>query len=397
MAILPPVFKQRYFSASGLPLAGGKIYTYIAGTTTLQTTYTDATEASANTNPIILDADGECDLWLGSSSYKIKLTDSADVEQWTVDFVNQSSIQSLASADYIENLGITCSTSSNALTVNIKTASGGVPGVGSPVRAGFRSSSLASGLVSLVEIISPLSMTISSGSTLGHSSGVNSYIYVYALNYNGTAEIAVSTTFYAESSVVTTTAEGGAGAADSGSLIYSITARTNVPIRLVARLTSNQTTAGTWASVPTEIQTGNEARRGAVSFASTALSYANATTSYTTAGSITFTTTGRDCEWGIYQQDTTIGSLLVTSTGAVSNITANVKLVNSTSAADLSINLMGSQIITAVSGYTFYGHTGSWGFFKLAAGTYTFNLDLRGGGASLSVQANNLKFYIREL
>lgn len=256
MAILPPVFRQRFFTASGEPLAGGKIYTYIAGTTTLQTTYDDATETSANANPIILDANGECDLWLGSSSYKIKLTDSADVEQWTVDYVNQSSIQSLASSDYVENLGITCATASNALTINIKTANGGVPGVGSPVRVGFRSSSLASGLVSLVEIISPLSMTISSGSTLGHSSGVDSYIYVYLINYNGVAEIAVSADYYSEASLVTTTAEGGAGGADSGSLIYSITARTNVPVRLVGRLTVNQATAGTWATMPSSIQNG---------------------------------------------------------------------------------------------------------------------------------------------
>lgn len=264
MAILPPVLKQRFFTSAGLPLVGGKVYTYVAGTTTPQTTYTDATEATANANPIILDANGECDLWLGSTSYKVKLTDSADVDQWTVDYVNQSSIQSLASADYIENLGITCSAASSALTVNIKTATGAAPGVSSPVRVGFRSSSLASGLVSLVEIISPLSMTISSGSTLGHSSGVDGYIYVYLINYNGVAEIAVSAAVYNENAVVTTLAEGGAGAADSGSSIYSITARTNVPIRLVARLTSNQTTAGTWALVPTEIQTGDEARRAQI-------------------------------------------------------------------------------------------------------------------------------------
>ena len=264
MAILPPVFKQRFFTASGDPLAGGKIYSYVAGTTTLQATYTDATEDTENANPIILDANGECDLWLGSSSYKIKLTNSSDAEQWTVDYVNQSSIQSLASADYLENLGITCSVSSSALTVNIKTANGGVPGVGSPVRAGFRSSSLASGLVSLVEISSPLSMTLSSGSTLGHSSGVDGYVYVYLINYNGVAEIALSATVYNENALVTTVAEGGAGGADSGSSIYSITARTDVPIRLVARLTSNQVAAGTWALVPIEIQTGEEARRAQI-------------------------------------------------------------------------------------------------------------------------------------
>jgi hypothetical protein len=68
-------------------LAGGKVYTYIAGTTLAQATYTDYTGATSNTNPVILDARGEANIWLGEATYKFKLTDADDVEIWTVDYI----------------------------------------------------------------------------------------------------------------------------------------------------------------------------------------------------------------------------------------------------------------------------------------------------------------------
>jgi hypothetical protein len=58
MAVLTPAPKTAFVNAAGEPLVGGKLYTYIAGTTTLQTTYTDSTAATANTNPVILDSRG---------------------------------------------------------------------------------------------------------------------------------------------------------------------------------------------------------------------------------------------------------------------------------------------------------------------------------------------------
>lgn len=78
-----------YTDASGLPLAGGKIYTYAAGTTTPQATYTDATQISTATNPIVLDTAGRVTygaIW-GSGSYKLRLTTSTDVDIYTVDNV----------------------------------------------------------------------------------------------------------------------------------------------------------------------------------------------------------------------------------------------------------------------------------------------------------------------
>jgi len=88
MTVLTPQPKTQFVSAAGVPLSGGKVYTYAAGTTTPQATYTDSTGATPNPNPIILDSRGEASIWLGSATYKFKLTDANDVEIWTVDYIS---------------------------------------------------------------------------------------------------------------------------------------------------------------------------------------------------------------------------------------------------------------------------------------------------------------------
>lgn len=96
MAALSPTLKQRFFDENGAPLVGGKLYSYAAGTTTPKATYTDESISAANTNPVVLDANGEANVWLDSGFYKFVLTDSLDVTQWTVDRV--SSVASSADA-----------------------------------------------------------------------------------------------------------------------------------------------------------------------------------------------------------------------------------------------------------------------------------------------------------
>lgn len=88
MAQLLPTGRQYYTdTATGLPLNGGKVYTYAAGTSTPKATYTSAAATTANTNPVILDARGEAVIfWDGA--YKIAITDSADNVIYTIDNVS---------------------------------------------------------------------------------------------------------------------------------------------------------------------------------------------------------------------------------------------------------------------------------------------------------------------
>lgn len=89
--ILAPLIRQRYLTNAGLPLAGGLLYTYAAGTTTPQATYTDYTGGTPNANPVVLDSSGYADVWLDPTlSYKFVLKDSAGNTLWTEDNVSGS-------------------------------------------------------------------------------------------------------------------------------------------------------------------------------------------------------------------------------------------------------------------------------------------------------------------
>jgi len=73
------------FDNNGVPLAGGKIFSYQAGTTTPQATYTTSAGNVAHPNPIILNSAGRVpsggEIWLtDGANYKFVLKTSADVE-----------------------------------------------------------------------------------------------------------------------------------------------------------------------------------------------------------------------------------------------------------------------------------------------------------------------------
>jgi len=80
----------QFFTSVGpsVPLSGGYIYTYQAGTSTALATYTTSSGTVANTNPIVLGADGRPpqEIWLTSgSNYKFVLTDSSNNQIATYD------------------------------------------------------------------------------------------------------------------------------------------------------------------------------------------------------------------------------------------------------------------------------------------------------------------------
>lgn len=87
--LLSPVGNgQQFFNNSGTPNAGGLIYTYQAGSSTLLTTYTTVNGDVANTNPIVLDAYGRTpsEIWMQTGySYKFVIQTSATVTLQTLD------------------------------------------------------------------------------------------------------------------------------------------------------------------------------------------------------------------------------------------------------------------------------------------------------------------------
>jgi hypothetical protein len=80
----------QFFDNNGVPLSGGLLYTYAAGTTTPTATYTSSSGGTANSNPIVLDSAGRppSEIWLTTgSSYKFVLQTSLAVSIGTWDNV----------------------------------------------------------------------------------------------------------------------------------------------------------------------------------------------------------------------------------------------------------------------------------------------------------------------
>jgi hypothetical protein len=99
--VLSPLAKQQFLDNSGRPLVGGKLFTYLAGTTTKQSTYVDSGGVTQNTNPVILNFRGECSLWLPPNvGYKFVLAPATDTDPptnpiWTVDNLVASQLLTL--------------------------------------------------------------------------------------------------------------------------------------------------------------------------------------------------------------------------------------------------------------------------------------------------------------
>ena len=79
---------QQFFDNNGVPLSGGLIYTYQAGSSTPLATYTDVNGTIANSNPIVLDSSGRtpAEVWLTYGfNYKFVLKTSAFTTLGTYD------------------------------------------------------------------------------------------------------------------------------------------------------------------------------------------------------------------------------------------------------------------------------------------------------------------------
>jgi microcystin-dependent protein len=79
---------QQFFDNNGVPLAGGLIYTYQAGSSTPLATYQDNAGTIANANPIVLDSAGRVpnEIWLlNGYSYKFIITSASGTSLITLD------------------------------------------------------------------------------------------------------------------------------------------------------------------------------------------------------------------------------------------------------------------------------------------------------------------------
>jgi hypothetical protein len=100
---------QQFFDDNGVPLAGGLIYTYQAGSSTPLVTYTTNGGTIANANPIVLDAAGRVpqEIWLLTGySYKFVLQTANAVLIQTLDNIYPILQNAPASAPAVPTGGI---------------------------------------------------------------------------------------------------------------------------------------------------------------------------------------------------------------------------------------------------------------------------------------------------
>ena len=113
-------------------MSGGKIYSYVAGTTTPLVTYTSSSGATAHTNPIILDSGGRVpggEIWnVYTSLYKFVLKTSVEVTIATFDNVGGSFNTSSIIANFTGN-GATVSFTLASSPVNENSTSVYINGV----------------------------------------------------------------------------------------------------------------------------------------------------------------------------------------------------------------------------------------------------------------------------
>jgi hypothetical protein len=154
------------------------------------------------------------------------------------------------------NVGLAAAVAANALTISLKQKDGVTnPGVNeNACKVNFRISPVTSGGFVTAVANAATSTVISSGSTAGLSAGVEDKLFIYAINNAGVIELAWSTSaLFDEGTLQTTTAEGGAGAADSRAVLYSTVARANVAVRLIGYIVVTEAVAGVWATAPSKI------------------------------------------------------------------------------------------------------------------------------------------------
>jgi hypothetical protein len=175
-----------------------------------------------------------------SAKFVCILTSGTTAASWSYLFEGSSNIP------YTDLKNISASVASNALTVTLN-----------PCAIDFRSSTLSSGAFLTRTVPSAITLTVSSGSTLGTTSAVESKLAIVAIDNAGTVELAIVNSkvygAFDEAVLISTTAEGGSGGADSGSVFYSTTARTSVAFKVIGYVTSTQATAGTWATTPSNV------------------------------------------------------------------------------------------------------------------------------------------------
>lgn len=191
----------------------------------------------------------------------------------------------------------------------------------------FRSTTLSDGIPNTRVVNSDISLLVPGGGTLGTVNAVQSRIVVLAIDNAGTVELAVVNIAGGnnlnETTLINTTALSAGST--SANVIYSTTARTGVPFRVVGYIESTQATAGTWATAPSTVQGagGNAlASMGSVGYGQTWQVVTR------TLGTTYYNTTGRPICLSVWASDGSAGNFAYISVNGITAAQQGIQVSN---------------------------------------------------------------------
>lgn len=203
---------------------------------------------------------------------------------------------------------INATVASNAMTITLN-----------PTTLSFRSQTAGSGTVSTRTISSPLSITVPTSATLATVSNIQSKIVVLCIDNSGTPELAVVNISGGlqidETNLISTTIISSSATSDA--VYYSSTNTiTSMPYRVVGYVESTQTTAGTWAAAPTNVQgVGGQALVGLGTLGYGQSYFGFVIGSTRVSGTTYYNTTGRPILVMVTQTQATAGTLAISVNG----------------------------------------------------------------------------------
>lgn len=205
---------------------------------------------------------------------------------------SQALVRSLPAGSSKQLQSVTASVGSNELTVGLN-----------PTSLDFRNATLTNGVPNTRSVPSAISLTVPSGATLGTVSGRLARLALLAIDNAGTVEMAITNLAGGlnldETTLVSTTAISASS--NSANVIYSTTAITNVPFRVVGFTDISEVTAGLWVNIGTTLQGIGGQALAALS----SLGYGQTWQSVTrTSGTTYYNTTGKPIMLSMYAQYT---------------------------------------------------------------------------------------------
>ena len=241
---------------------------------------------------------------------------------------------------------ITASVGSSALTCTLN-----------PTSLDFRSTPLTSGTINTRTVGAAISLVVPSTATLGTVSAQQSRLVLLALDNAGTVELAVVNIAGGnnldETTLISTTALSITS--DSANVVYSTTARTSLPFRVVGYVESTQATAGTWATAPSTIQGQGGQALAAMSslgygqtWQNLTASRAGNTTYYNTTGKPIVVTVSWLCSGGGYPFLNINGAMAYHGTDVAAGLTTPVTAIIPSGSSYLVNNSSGGSITATI-------------------------------------------------